>query len=97
MLPQTARRVSYSFSNIAQYIGVAAIAALAAWWWLSPRGDTPYIAACRPLYASARTHEDTLRIDGLIPLQQDEPRVDQPTCGTIRATHPDRFRPERNR
>jgi len=78
-------------SELAQFIGVAVIALIFGWWWLSPRRvDVTYINACRQFYASAHTHADTVRIDGTIPLQQDRPRVDQPTCGVMRAHYPDK-------
>ena len=91
-------RFRYSLAQIAQFVGIGLIAVAVAWWWLSPkRGDLPYIAACRPLYHAAQTHADTVRIDGLRPLQQDEPRVEQPTCGTVRLDHPDQFTAEAGR
>ena len=81
--------------DLAQYVGVALLALIFGWWWLSPkRPDAAYINACQHLYAAASTHADTFRIDGTIPLQQDQPRVEPPTCGALRRAYPKLFQPD---
>jgi hypothetical protein len=82
----------FTRSEIAQLVGVAVLALIFGWWWLSPkRPDAAYIYQCRHLYAAARTAADTVRVDGTIALQQDKPRVEPPACGALRATYPKEF------
>jgi hypothetical protein len=57
-----------------------------AWWKLQPqRGDVLLIEACRPLYAEARSHEDTVRVDRINPLQRTRGRSENITCGAMRS------------
>ncbi len=79
-------------SSIVTALGVAAIAALVAWFFArTERSDVFAITVSAQLYAAASSSADTIRIDGEIPLQRSKGQLNPLTCGALRAAYPKRF------
>jgi len=68
-------------------VGVVALALIA--YLLSPAAqDVSGLGVCRQLYAKAWSRADTLRIDGLVPLQRGRGQLTVMTCGALRGAYP---------
>lgn len=72
-------------------VGLAALIALAPWWWGSGgRGETmrealgEVMAECRAAYDSAATAADSARVDSLVPPLDGVTRPGDPPCGAYR-------------
>ena len=69
-------------------LAIALVVLAVAWYWSHPRiSDTPLVVECDQYYATARSHADTIRIDGLILEQQGRGRPRAMTCGALRAAY----------
>ena len=79
-------------SSIVTTLGVAAIAALVAWFFAgTERSDAFAVTVCAQLYSAASSNADTIRIDGQIPLQRSKGQLNPLTCGALRVAYPKRF------
>ena len=79
-------------SSIITTLGVAAIAAVVAWFFSrTERSDAFAVTVCAQLYSGASSHADTIRIDGEIPLQRSKGQLNPLTCRALRVAYPKRF------
>ncbi|SRR6266480_6482056 len=79
-------------SSVLTALGVAAIAALVAWFlFRTERTDALAVTVCAQLYSAASASADTIRIDGEIPLQRSKGQLNPLTCGALRVAYPKQF------
>ena len=79
-------------TSIVSALGVAAIAALVAWFFVrTEHTDAFAVTVCAQLYSAASLSGDTIRIDGEVPLQRSKGQLNPLTCGALRVAYPKRF------